>query len=193
MTNRLSSFKWLWGLFFLRLGRLVLDGAARFLTSGHWTVWVGYGISACTCICLFFLAPVCADYRKAGYYKAGFFGLTLLNTFVLKISAVSVAISVLSILAAYHTYTAHSRICPDGALSKRWQQLFGGELLIAALKMLVSGIGVGLLLLLQINITALTNSLMTLLFAAGAVLSVLYLVLLHKTIRLVGRSDSEIM
>ena len=51
----------------------------------------------------------------------------------------------------------------------------------------------GLLLLLQINITALTNSLMTLLFAAGAVLSVLYLVLLHKTIRLVGRSDSEIM
>ena len=193
MTNRHFCFKWLWGMFFLRLGGLLLDGVSRFLTGDYWTVWVGYGISACTCICLFFLAPVEEGYRKAAYYKTGSFGLTLLNTFVLKISAVSVVISVLSILAAYHTYTAHSRICPDAKLSKHWQLLFGGELLIAALKMLISGIGAALLILMQINITPLTNSLMTLLFAAGAVLSVLYLGYLHKTIHLTEQNNSDIM
>ena len=193
MTNRLSYLKWLWGLFFLRLGGLVLDGVSRALTGDFWAVWVSYGISACTCICLFFLAPLCEDYRKAGYFKTGSFGLTLLNTFVLKNSAVLVAISVLSFLAAYHTYTAHSRICPESKLSKHWQLLLGSELLIAALKMLVSATGTVLLLLVQINITDLTNSLMAVLFVAGAVLSVLYLVLMHKTIRLVEQNVSGIM
>lgn len=184
MENRPSCLKWLWGLFFLRLIGLALDGISRVLTEDDWTVWVGYGITAGTCVCLFLLAPANESYRRASYFRAGNFGLTLLNTFVLRNSAINIAISALSFLAAYHVYTGHSHINTDPKLSKHWMQLFSWQLLIAALKMLVSAVGAALLLLLDIRITAVTDCLMTLLFAAGTVLGVIYLVYLYKTISL---------
>lgn len=188
MKKRVSDLKWLWGVFSLGAAGFIIDCISRLLINDSWTVWVRYGITAGVCTCLFLLAPVNENYRKAAYFRSGSFALALLNTFVLKNSAIYIVISALSILATYYVHAGHSRISTDTALSKRWMQLFYWDLLIAALKMLVSAIATALAIYLRINITAV----MWLLFAGESVLDVIRLVYLHKTIRLLKAQEADL-
>ena len=85
--------------------------------------------------CMLQLAPVNERYKKAGIMRAVMLGCALFTAFVFGSTLLTLAASIVSIIAVYQEYHGHSELIAemDAKLSGRWSSLFTWSILAAVL------------------------------------------------------------
>lgn len=86
-------------------------------------------------VCMFQLAPANERYIKAGMMRVAMLGCTLITAFLFGSMILTLAASILSIIAVYQEYNGHSELVDekDAKLSGRWHSLFTWSVLAAVL------------------------------------------------------------
>ena len=99
------------------------------------TTWISRGIMLTMTVCMLQLAHVNERYKKAGIMRAVMLGCALVTAFVFGSSLLTLAASIVSIIAVYQEYHGHSELIAemDAKLSERWSSLFTWSILAAVL------------------------------------------------------------
>ena len=177
--------KWLRILFYIHLGGIALSVITMLPINDSFATWISRAITLAAAFCLFRLAPASERYKKAAVFSAVSLGLTLLSSLLLP-SLLKLAASILSILATYQEYSGHSdAVSPaDPQLSRKWHSLFNWQLFLGVLTAFVSMVAVFALIALELNASLITALVAGALSLMGIALSILYLVYLHRMIKL---------
>ena len=98
------------------------------------TTWISRGIMVAMVVCMFRLAPVNERYQKAGILRAVWLGCMLASLVFLP-SILILTASILSIIAVYQEYSAHSEVVADkdAKLSRNWHSLFNWSIVTGLL------------------------------------------------------------
>ena len=98
------------------------------------TTWISRGIMVAMVVCMFRLAPVNERYQKAGILRAVWLGC-MIASLVLLPSILILTASILSIIAVYQEYSAHSEVVADkdAKLSRNWHSLFNWSIVTGLL------------------------------------------------------------
>ena len=176
---------WLRNLFYIHIASIALSLPTLIFINNPITPWIGHALSAGIALCLFYLAPANTRYRTAAILTAVYVGLSVLSQ-LMPNSLLTIAISILSIIAAYQEFHAHAEIVEEKnpKLSQRWKSLFVWQIVIGVIAGFSSVAAVVIMVLAEMDqeqIVALT---------AGAVIlvslipGILYLVYLRRMIRI---------
>lgn len=177
--------KWLRNLFYVHIVSIALSLVSLLPINDSFSVWISRAMTAIVVVCLFQLAPASDRYKKAAVFSAVSLGLNLAATLLLT-TPLTLAASILSILATYQEYSGHSDMVAqaDPKLSRQWHSLFNWQIAVGVLTSLVSMVAVVTLAALEMNATAITALIVGALSLVGVVLSVLYLVYLNRMIKI---------
>jgi len=148
------------------------------------TSWISLGTIVTMVICMFQLAPVNGRYRKAGILVAVMFGCALIAALVKLGSILTLAVSVLGIIATYQEYTAHSElICEkDPTLARNWHSLFNWSIVVGVLVAFASLVTTMIAALVGANPTRIVNLVVGVLGIPQTVIKVVYLLYLKKMV-----------
>lgn len=148
-----------------------------------WTVWVSRGVTAGVTFCLFCLSSQGPRYRKAALFR----GLFLLSGFFMGTFPV-LAGSFCSLVSSWHEYQGHCELTAkaDQKLCQCWGNLFVLELSVAVLTTLASFLVSMVVVLTSGNqdVDLSQNTLIWLFTFLANFVDILYLVYMHRTIRL---------
>lgn len=99
------------------------------------TTWISRGIMLTMTVCMLQLAPVNERYKKAGILRAVMLGCALFTAFVFGSTILTLAASIVLIIAVYQEYHAHAELVADKdtKLSGKWHGLFTWSILAAVL------------------------------------------------------------
>ena len=99
------------------------------------TTWISRCIMLAVTICMFQLAPVHDRYQKAGIFRAIMLACNLITAFVIGSMILTLTASIVSIIAVYQEYSAHSEVIveKDSKLARAWHSLFNWSILAAVL------------------------------------------------------------
>jgi hypothetical protein len=151
--------------------------------------WIGLAISAATVYLLFMLAGSNSRYKTAAiFYAVALAGGLIGNAIV------SLAGSVCGIVAQYQEYHAHGELIEqrDPKLADQWNTLFGLEIALTFVGILLTGLVVGILAAVTNMSEAVITPIVTIFIAVlAAALRVLYLSYLKRTIALLENGIVE--
>lgn len=163
---------------------------------GDITTWISRGIMLANIICMFRLAPENVRYKRAGIFRTVWLGCALVTSFLFGSYLLTIAASVASFFAVYQEYCAHSELAADRdeTLSRNWRRLFWWE--IAAGLLLSAGSSVAALVLMTydqpISAGRISAMVIFILDIPRSVLSVVYWMLLKKTVDCVSAGEQEV-
>ena len=139
MTNNKALFlKWIKRLFYIHCVALVGYFIGLLPIIGSWFDWMNTIIVIATVYCLYKMSPVHERYRKAAMFSGIAIILTLITT-ISTIGFFSLVGNILSLIALYQEFRAHSEVLLtiDHRLSKKWRTLFNwyifGSIIVAIL------------------------------------------------------------
>lgn len=146
------------------------------------TTWISRGIMVVMIVCMFQLAPVNARYKKAGIMRAVMLVCTLITAFLSASSILTLAASVLSIIAVYQEYSAYSELVADKdpKLSRQWHSLFNWSIAASLLIGFASMVTVVITAVLGMDAARVTSVVVGLLSVPQIVIDVVYLLYLKK-------------
>lgn len=177
--------KWLRMLMYIAIATLV-NTAISFLpvVPAVLTSWIARGIMVAMIVCMFRLAPVNARYRKAGIMRTVILACTLITSFISGTSLLNVAASILSIVAGYQEYSAHSELIADkdAKLSGKWHSLFNWSIATGLLLGFGTAVAVLLLTLMEMDVVGVTALVVGILSVPQMILNLVYVVYIKKTI-----------
>lgn len=179
--NENNTTKWLNYLLYVAIAALVNSLLGLIGLSGL-SRWIGLAISAATVYLLFMLAGSNPRYKTAAICYAVALAAGLINNAV-----VGLAGSVCGIVAAYQEYHAHGELIAerDPKLADKWNTLFGLEIALTFVGILLMGLLVGLLAAATSMSEAAIVPIVTIIVAVlGVALEALYLSYLKRTIAL---------
>lgn len=141
------------------------------------TTWISRGIMLAMAVCMIKMAPIHQRYCKAGIYRGIMLVLTLITAFVFTSSLLTIAASVLSIMAVYQEYSAHSDLVAnmDPKLSRNWQNLFNWGILAVVLVSFGSIVGVLMVVMLELDSPNTSAQIIGILSIPQFVIDVVYL------------------
>lgn len=177
-----SPAKWLQYLLYVGIAAEVNNLIGYIPLLSGLTRWVGIAVSAASVYLLFRLRDVNPRYLKAAVFSAvawvgiriGFTPLTLVGL-------------VCSIIAQYQEYHGHSELVEDrdAKLAGRWNSLFWAQFAVSLILGLVVSLFGMVLVMLSGSDTELTTAVTSILTVVlSLVMKVLYLVYLHRTVKL---------
>lgn len=148
------------------------------------TTWISRGIMVAMIVCMFQLAHANERYQKVGIMRAVMLVCTLITAFVKGTSVLTLAASILSIIAVYQEYNAHSELIAgkDSRLSGKWHSLFGWSLVAAVLVGFSSTVTVLILSLMGMDTVRLTAIIIGILSIPQMILDVVYMMYIKKMI-----------
>ena len=172
--------KWYQFLLILAIGNVILSVASFLPIDANMLTWARYVVYLFTAYCLLQLRGVHISYRKAAIFK-GLFVLCALGNGT-GVVDLTLAVTALSLLAAYLEYTAHGKAIrkQDAALAKKWYTLFNLELLVLALGT-VASMAAAVALSYMGEDKGLFNLIQYVVMAAELALQVFYLLYLKRT------------
>lgn len=178
--------KWMWYLFYIHIGNLVLSCILPIWPTNPVTPWIGSALYACMAVCLFRLTPACSRYRKAAIFT----GISLILTLLVKIpllpNLLTMAASVLGIISSYQELYAHAEVVEsqDAALSRKWRNLFIWELVIGVISGFFSVAAVTIMVLADMELEQIVSLITGAMALVALIPSILHILYLRKTIRL---------
>ncbi len=122
-----AATKWLQMMFFLMLANMINSGITMIpAVPAALTAWIGRGTMIAMIFCTYQLSPFNEHYRKAAIYRGIMAVCTLAVTFLFRSTVLTLAASILSIIAVYQEYTAHGEMIQekDPKLAGKWRSLF---------------------------------------------------------------------
>lgn len=99
------------------------------------STWISRGIMVAMVVCMFQLSSVNQRYWKAGIMRAVMLGCALVTAYLFGSMILTLAASIVSIIAVYQEYNAHSELVADKdeKLSGKWHSLFTWSILAGVL------------------------------------------------------------
>ena len=177
--------KWLRALMYIAIVSLV-NSIISFLpvVPAVLTSWIARGIMVALIVCMFQLAPVNVRYRKAGIMRAVMLVCTLITALVSGTSIMNLAVSILSIIAVYQEYNAHSELIADkdAKLSGKWHSLFNWSIATGLLVGFGSAVAVLILSLMEMNVVGVTALVVGILSVPQMILDLVYVMYIKKMI-----------
>lgn len=177
--------KWLRVLIYIAIVSLI-NSVINFLpfVPSSVTTWISRGIMVAMAVCMFKLAPANARYQKAGIFRAGMLGCTLITAFLYASSILTLAASIMSIIAVYQEYNGHSEmvVAKDPNLSGKWHSLFNWSLIAGVLVGFGSVVAVLIVAMLEMDAVRTTGIIVGVLSVPQLVIDVVYLLYLKKMI-----------
>lgn len=157
------------------------------------TSWISRGIIVGVVVCMFQLAPANARYKKAGIMRAAMLACTLITAFVYASSIQNLAASILSIIAVYQEYNAHSELIADkdSKLSGKWHSLFTWGLIAGILVGFGSTVTVLILTLMESDVVHLTAIIVGVLSIPQMILDLIYMLYLKKMVSIFENSEVQ--
>ena len=187
MNEYNDTVKWLKYLLYVGIAALVSSLLGIFGLGGL-SRWIGLAINVATVYLLLMLAGANPRYKTAAIcYTVALVGGLINNAIV------GLAGSICGIVATYQEYHAHGELIAeqDPKLADKWNSLFGLELALTFVGVLLMGLLVGILVAATNMSEAVITPIITIIVAAlGVGLEALYLSYLKKTIALL---ESEIV
>lgn len=177
--------KWLRVLMYIAVVSLI-NAAANFVPfiPAALTTWISRGVTIAMVICMFQLAPVNARYRKAGILRAVMLICTLITAFVHASSILTFTASILSIVAVYQEYSAHSELVSDqdAKLAGKWHSLFNWSILAGVLVGFGSVLGALIVAAFEMDVVRVTALVIGLLGIPLMILDLVYILYIRKMI-----------
>lgn len=177
--------KWLRVLMYISVVSLI-NAAANFVPfiPAALTTWISRGVTIAMVICMFQLAPVNARYRKAGILRAVMLICTLITAFVHASSILTFTASILSIVAVYQEYNAHSELVSDqdAKLAGKWHSLFNWSILAGVLVGFGSVLGALIVAAFEMDVVRVTALVIGLLGIPLMILDFVYILYIRKMI-----------
>ena len=135
-------------------------------------------------VCMFQLTPANERYKKAGIMRAVMLVCTLVTAFVYASSLLNLAASILSIIAVYQEYNAHSEMIADkdSKLSGKWHSLFMWGLIAGILVGFGSTVTVLILTMMHSDVVRLTAIIVGILSIPQMILDLVYMLYIKKMI-----------
>ena len=184
--------KWLRVLMYIAMASLV-NSVVNLLpfVPASITTWISRGIMVAMVVCMFQLAPVNARYRKAGFLRAVMLGCTLITAFLDQSSILTFAASIISIIAVYQEYSAHSELVAeqDAKLSGKWHSLFNWSILSGVLVGTGSVVAVLIVAALDMDAGMASAIIVGVLSIPQYVIDIMYLRYLKKMTVIFGESE----
>ena len=145
------------------------------------TTWISRGIMVAMVVCMFRLAPVNERYQKAGILRAVWLGCMIASLVFLP-SILVLAASILSIIAVYQEYSAHSEVVADkdAKLSRNWHSLFNWSIVTGLLVGFGSVVTALIASFAGVEITRITAIVTGILGIPQLVIEIVYLLYLKK-------------
>ena len=185
--NRNNTVQWLQYLLYVAIATLI-NSLLGLLGLNGLSHWVNLAISGATVYLMFMLAGSNPRYKTAAIcYAVALAGGLISNAIV------GLAGSICGIVATYQEYHAHGELIGerDPKLADKWNSLFGLELALTFVGVLLMGLLVGLLVAATNMSEAAVVPIITIIVAVlGVGLNLLYLSYLKRTIALL---ESEIV
>ena len=177
--------KWLWYLFYIHIASMLLSLPALIFLDNPITPWLGHLATAGVIVCLFHLALANGRYRTAAVLTAVQIVLTVLSRWKLS-SLLTIAASVLSIIAAYQEFHGHSEaVAPkDPKLAKKWCSLFTWQLVIGVIAGFSSVAAVVIMVLAEMNQDTIISLTAGAVILVGMIPGILYLLYMRRMIRM---------
>lgn len=186
--NRNDTTKWLQYLLYVGIASLV-NSLLGIFGLGGLSRWIGLVVNGATIYLLFMLAGSNPRYKTA----AIFFAVALVSGLISNVILGLVG-SICGIVAQYQEYHAHGELIEerDPKLADQWGTLFGLEILVSIVAVLLTGLVVGVLAAATNISEAAILPVATILVAAlGIALNALYLSYLNRTIKLLENEFVE--
>lgn len=195
MENRSELLvKWLRVLTYIAMVSLI-NSVINFLPiiPASVTTWISRGIMVAMVVCIFQLAPVNERYKKAGIMRAAMLGCTLITAFLFASSILTLAASILSIIAVYQEYSAHSELVADkdAKLSRKWHSLFNWSIVAGLLVGFGSIVAVLIVTMLEMDAVRTTSLIIGILGVPQLAIEIVYLLYLNKMITLFTESEVQ--
>ena len=132
-------------------------------------------------VCMFRLAPVNERYKKAGILRAVWLGCMIASLVFLP-SILILTASILSIIAVYQEYSAHSEVVADkdAKLSRNWHSLFNWSIVTGLLVGFGSVVTALIASFAGVEITRITAIVTGILGIPQLVIEIVYLLYLKK-------------
>lgn len=186
MENRFEvPVKWLRVLMYIAIASLInsVINNLPFVPSTV-TTWISRGIMVAMIVCMFQLAPVSEQYKKAGIMRVIMLACTLVTAFLFTSSILILVASTLSIIAVYQEYNAHSEVVADKdvTLSGKWHRLFGWSILAAVLLAFGSTVTAMIFSFMEMDAVRLTAIIIGILSIPQMILDVVYMMYIKKMI-----------
>ena len=185
--------KWLRVLMYIAIASLVNSIMNLLpLIPASITTWISRGIMVAMIVCMFQLAPANERYKKAGILRAVMLVCTLITAFLHQSSLLTLAASIVSIIAVYQEYYAHSELVAeqDAKLSAKWHSLFIWSILAGVLVGFGSVITVLIVAMLEMNAVRLAAWIIGLLGIPQMILDIVYMMYLKKMIEIIGEGEA---
>lgn len=148
------------------------------------TTWISRGIIVAMVVCMYQLSSVNEGYRKVWIMRASMLACNLITTFLWASSFLTLAASILSIIAVYREYNAHAELIAekDPKLSSKWHSLFMWSILAGVLVGFGSVATVLIVTMAGMDAVKITALVVGLLGIPQMILDVVYITYLKKMI-----------
>lgn len=148
------------------------------------TTWISRALMLAMAISMIKMAPIHPRYQKAGIYRCAMLALTLIAAFIFASSFLTIAASVLSIMAVYQEYSAHSELVDefDPKLSQKWHSLFNWGIVAAVLVGFASFVAAMLAVMMQFDSLNMSAVIVGILSIPQFIIDVIYLRYIGKMI-----------
>jgi len=178
--------KWLRYLFYVHIAGIVVSLLGWITTSEALNVWLGRAVTLGVVVCMYQLSPLNPRYKKSFIFRGVMLLLTLITYLLYSSAFLTLAASVLSIIATYQEYHAHSELAAekDGKLSRNWSSLFTWEIIVSVLTTVLTMAATLIMVMGEIGTSAVVAVITVIMKLVSLVLGVLYLVYLHRTMKL---------
>lgn len=194
MENRCDLLvKWLRVLMYIAIVSLI-NSLLNFLPiiPASVTTWISRGIMVAMVICMFQLAPANERYKKAGIMRTVMLSCILITTFLYASPVLTLAASILSIIAVYQEYNAHSELVADqdAKLSRKWHSLFNwsiGSAVLVGFGSVAATLIVSMTEMETVRIVIIINYILS---VPQLVIEVVYLLYLKKMIAIFSESEA---
>ena len=132
-------------------------------------------------VCMFRLAPVNERYKKAGVLRAVWLGC-MIASLIFMPSILSLVASILSIVAVYQEYNAHSEVIAEknAKLSRNWHNLFNWSIVTGLLVGFGSMVTALITSFAGVEITRITAIVTGILSIPQLVIEIVYMLYLKK-------------
>lgn len=178
---------WMRWLFLVHIVALLAPLAGR-LPIPNLAFGLNLAVLIGTICCLKNLEVKNPRYKKAGVFLL----LSLVMLFVNRLlpnSLVSLVASVLSLIAVYQEYAAHSEVAAphDGRLARIWRSLFVWEIIIGVVAAMFSAVAVLALTMLEMDAARMTAIISVALTVVNALVKVIYLSCVNRMVPIVSK------
>jgi len=186
--------KWLHVLMYIAIASLI-NSIINFLpfVPAAVTTWISRGILVVMVVCMYKLSTINERYRKAWIMRASMLVCTLITAILFVSSFLTLAASILSIIAVYQEYNAHSELIADkdSKLSRKWHSLFTWSLIAGILVGFGSTVTVLILTMLETDVVRLTAIIVGILSVPQMILDLVYMLYIKKMISILENCEVQ--